>query len=223
MNDFRKEIHRKLLLLGEGIKKANISELIKENGFKDNHIKSDLLTFDYSKQRINYEVLDYLLQIPDLINLKESLDLLFKGEINNPSEDRSVSHTLYRNRDSIEKFELIFSERKKIKAFLEYIHTDHSFKNLICISIGGSRLGPELLDEFQSLDGPIKINFCSSYDLKELKDTLRHCQQKETLVFTSSKSFETSEIIKNLNFVKSWFAQEPDLILENHLYGISAN
>ena len=51
-------------------------------------LKTDLLTFDYSKQRINDEVLDYLLQIPDLINLKESLNLLFKGEINNPSEDR---------------------------------------------------------------------------------------------------------------------------------------
>ena len=84
-------------------------------------------------------------------------------------------------------------------------------------------MGPELLYEFQSLNGPIKIYFCSSFDLQELKNTLRHCQQKETLVFASSKSFETSEIIKNLNFVKSWFAQEPDLILENHLYGISAN
>ena len=223
MNDFRKDIHSKLLLLAEGIKKNNIAELNKVDGFKDKNIKSDLLTFDYSKQRLNNEVLDYLLQIPDLINLKESLNLLFKGEIYNPSEDRAVSHTLYRSRNSIEGFELIFSERKKIKAFLEQIHADHSFKNLICISIGGSRLGPELLNEFQSLDGPIKIHFCSSYDLQELKDTLRHCQQKETLVFASSKSFETSEIIKNLNFVKSWFAQEPDLILENHLYGISAN
>jgi glucose-6-phosphate isomerase len=223
MNDFRKDIHNKLLLLGEGIKKVSISDLSKKNGFKDNNIKSDLLTFDYSKQRINNEALDYLLQIPDLINLKESLNLLFKGEINNPSEDRAVSHTLYRNRASVDGFELIFSERKKIRAFLKQIHSDYSFKNLICISIGGSRLGPELLNEFQSLDGPIKIHFCSSYDLQELRDTLCHCQQKETLVLASSKSFETSEIIKNLNFVKSWFAQEPDLILENHLYGISAN
>ena len=223
MNDFRKDIHNKLLLLGEGIKKVSISDLSKKNGFKDNNIKSDLLTFDYSKQRINNEALDYLLQIPDLINLKESLNLLFKGEINNPSENRAVSHTLYRNKASIDNFELIFSERKKIESFLEQIQSNHSFKNLICISIGGSRLGPELLYEFQSLDGSIKVHFCSSYDLQELKDTLRHCKQKETLVFASSKSFETSEVIKNLNFVKSWFAEKPDLILDNHLYGISAN
>ncbi len=223
MNDLRKDIYSKLLQLGEGIKKVSISKLNKKNGFKENNIKNDLLTFDFSKHRINDEVLDYLLQIPDLINLKESLNLLFKGEINNPSEDRSVSHTLYRNRAPVDSFELIVSERKKIESFLSQIRSDHSFKNLICICIGGSRLGPELLYEFQSLDGPIKVHFCSSYDLQELKDTLRHCRQEETLVVASSKSFETSEVIKNLNFVKSWFAQNPDLIMENHLYGISAN
>ena len=126
--------------------------------------------------------------------------MLFKGEINNPSEDRAVTHTLYRSRDSIEKFEPIFSERKKIKAFLEQIHSEHSCKNLICISIGGSRLGPELLNEFQSLNGPIKIYFCSSYDLQELKNALQQCKQKETFVFASSNpmwraSLETLDFI----------------------------
>ena len=114
MIDIRKDIHTKLLQLGEGIKKVSISKLNKKNGFKENNIKSDLLTFDFSKQRINNEVLDYLLQIPDLINLKGSLNLLFKGEFTNPSEERTVSHTLYRNRAPVDNFELIFEERKKL-------------------------------------------------------------------------------------------------------------
>ena len=50
MNDFRKDIHSKLLLLGEDIKKVSISELNESNSFKENNIKSDLLTFDFSKQ-----------------------------------------------------------------------------------------------------------------------------------------------------------------------------
>jgi glucose-6-phosphate isomerase len=223
MNDLRKEIYSKLLLLGEDLRKVSISELNSKNSFDNRVIETDLLTFDYSKQRINQKVLEYLLQIPDLINLKESLNLLFKGEFKNPSESRTVSHTLYRNKATINNSKLILSERKKIQSFLDQKLSDHSFKNLICLSIGGSRLGPELLNEFQSLDGPMKIYFCSSYDLQELKDTLCNCQQNETLVFASSKSFETSEIIKNLNYVKSWFAQKPDLVLDDHLYGISAN
>ena len=98
-----------------------------------------------------------------------------------------------------------------------------NFKNLICLSIGGSRLGPELLNEFQALDGPVNIYFCSSYDLLELNDVLRNCKQHETLVFASSKSFETSEILKNLNYLKSWFEENPDIDFKDHLYGISAN
>ena len=81
MNDLRKEIYSKLLLLGEDLRKVSISELNSKNYFDNRIIETDLLTFDYSKQRINQKVLEYLLQIPDLINLKESLNLLFKGEI----------------------------------------------------------------------------------------------------------------------------------------------
>ena len=223
MNDFRNELQNELLSLGKSIKNIHLSELNNQDDHKENIIKSELLTFDYSKQRINKEILNYLLQIPELINLKESLNLLFQGKINNPSEGRVVSHTLYRNRTSVDDFELIFSERKRIKSFLDEKYTDHSYKNLICLSIGGSRLGPELLNEFQSCDGPMKIYFCSSFDLHELKDALRHCKQSETIVFASSKSFKTSEVIKNLNYIKSWFANEPDVVLKDHLYGISSN
>ena len=53
---------------------------------------------------------------------------------------------------SNEKFELIFTERERIKSFLEQGAKSLNFKNLICLSIGGSRLGPELLNEFQALD-----------------------------------------------------------------------
>ncbi len=223
MNDVRKEIQKELILLGSDIKDIHISELNDQQDYKENLIKSDLLTFDFSKQKINREILNYLLEIPDLINLKESLNLLFKGKIYNPSEGRGVIHTLYRNRTSDDGFELIFTERERIKSFLNRKKAAFSYKNLICLSIGGSRLGPELLDEFQSLNGPVKTYFCSSYDLYELKDALRNCEQRETIVFASSKSFETTEIIKNLDYVKGWFAIKPDIILEDHLYAISAN
>ena len=47
-------------------------------------------------------------------------------------------------------FEQIFSERNKISDFFEKVHSRKEIKNLICIGIGGSRLGPELLNEFQA-------------------------------------------------------------------------
>ena len=59
----------------------------------------------------------------------------------------------------------IFSERERIKNFLEQKIISSSFKNVICLSIGGSRLGQELLSEFQSNEGPLRTYFCSSFDL----------------------------------------------------------
>ncbi len=223
MNNVRESIQKKLSILGQDIKDTRLSDLYNSTDFENKVIELDLLTFDYSKQRIDQKTLDYLTQIPDLINLKESLDLLFSGKFINRSEDIAVTHTIYRNPTPEANFGLIVSERKKIKSFLDQNKLGLSFKNIICLSIGGSRLGPELLNEFISLDSYANIYFCSSYDLEEIKETLRKCKQSETIVFASSKSFETSEILLNLEYIKTWFSDKPELNFEDHLYGISAN
>ncbi len=223
MNNIRKNIQKKLSTLGRDIKDTHFSDLKDSSGSEYKIVEHDFLTFDYSRQRINQKTLDYLLKIPDLINLKDSLDQLFTGKVKNPSEDSAVAHTIYRNQTSEENFELIFTEREKIKSFLDQRQLGYSFKNLICLSIGGSRSGPELLNEFLSLESHVNIYFCSSYDLEELKGALGKCHQGETIVFVASKSFETSEITKNLEYVKYWYSEKPEINLEDHLYGISAN
>ena len=98
MIDIRKKIYDKLLLLGKDIKSKHISELQGHKYSEKRFIRADLLDFDYSKQRINDEVIDYLLEIPNLINLKDSLDKLLRGDVYNPSEGRAVTHTLYRDK-----------------------------------------------------------------------------------------------------------------------------
>ena len=223
MSDTRKKIRNELFLLGKGLENTHISELHTDRTQEKRVIKNSFLNFDYSKQRIDDKVFEYLLKIPDLIDLKDSLQGLFDGNILNPSEGRTVSHTIYRDKNASERFQIIFSERERIKSFLEKKNILKTIKNVICLSIGGSRTGPEMLNEFQSLEGPKNIHFCSSFDLLELNDVLGRCNQNETIIFVSSKSFETSEILKNLDRVKSWFSQNPHIDFNDHLYGISAN
>ncbi len=223
MTDIRKKIHNELLLLGKGLENSHISELHNDRTHEKGVIKNPLLNFDYSKQRINNEVIDYLLNIPDLINLKDSLQALFDGNILNPSEGKTATHTIYRDTNASERFPIIFSERERIKSFLGEKNIFKTIKNVISLGIGGSRLGPEMLNEFQSLEGSLNIYFCSSFDLLELNDVLERCNQTETIIFASSKSFETSEVIKNLDQVKSWYNQYPHIDFRDHLYGISAN
>lgn len=223
MNETRIAIHKQLLEQGE--KYSNNLPFISNDHFYSNRalIKSPLLDFDFSKQRINDEALDFLLKVPESLDVRDRVKKLLNGEIVNPSENSPVTHTTYRNSNSENISKHIHVERERIKSFLENQLILGSFKNLVCISIGGSRLGSELLNEFQSKNGSLIVHFCSSHDLLEVKDILNNCKQSETLIFVSSRSFETSEIVKNLGFIKTWFEETPDIEFKNQLYGISSN
>ena len=168
MNKKRIKIHQHLTSLGRKV--SGLKSFYQDNHELDEsrNIKTELVNFDFSKQRINKEALDFLLEIPDELDIQGSLDSLFTGEFQNPSEKRNVSHTLYRSKSSSDSFKDIFLERNKIKNFLEEIKKNQKIKNIISIGIGGSRLGAELLHEFQSNLDTLNVNFCSSYDLLEL-------------------------------------------------------
>ena len=45
----------------------------------------------------------------------------------------------------------------------------------------------------------------------------------ETIVVVSSKSFSTYETIKNLNMIKAWFDEKPEINPEDHIYGVSSD
>ena len=223
MNETRTNILEQIKAFGRKISDTSISEFHNPKNLEKKYIKTDIVNYDFSKQKINNEAYEYLLQIPESIGLRKSFRKLLDGQIENPSENKKVVHTLYRDKNPKDKFEIIFKERKKIKLFLEKNSENPTFKNLICISIGGSRLGPELLNEFLAVKDPIRVYFCCSYDLLELKDALENCKQSETVLFVSSKSFETAEVIKNFNYAKSWFEGDSSINLQDHIYGISSN
>ena len=81
--------------------------------------------------------------------------------------------------------------------FLTSIKAKESIKNLICIGIGGSRVGPEFLVEFVNKNEPLNIFFCSSYDLR-VKITLQNAIKWKPSPVASSKSFSTCKTIKIL-------------------------
>ena len=108
MNKKRIKIHQHLSSLGRKV--SGLKSFYQDNHELDEsrNIKTELVNFDFSKQRINKEALDFLLELPDELNLGESLDSLFKGNFQNPSEKRNVSHTLYRSKSYEDNYEVIF-------------------------------------------------------------------------------------------------------------------
>ena len=223
MNDERVKFAADLKKIGKLNANLKISDLLPKKKLNDNFISSPYLSLDFSKQLITEKDFNWLLSIPEKFNLRDSYSELLKGKYLNPSEHRGVSHTIYRQPSRNGEFEFVSIEKGKIDTFLTALKAKENIKNLVCIGIGGSRVGPELLVEFVNKNEPLSIFFCSSYDLLELKNTLQKCYQMETIVVVSSKSFSTYETIKNLNMIKAWFDEKPEINPEDHIYGVSSD
>ena len=229
MFDKSSPIYKSLVNLSQDTTDIHLRDLLNKSRLESFCINGDLLSFDFSKQRITEEVLERLLLIPDLVNLKEAMHELDSGEKLNFSEDKKVSHLLLRkqiftNKRDIES-KAILEERSKLSKFTSEITkmSGKETKFIISIGIGGSRLGSELLSEAFSENKKLKTFYCSSYDLLELEQTLSLCTPSETLVIVSSKSFNTPEVMLNAVRAKEWLSQSLGDLSCRHIYGVSSN
>jgi len=224
-----KEILKSIKTLANKNSGIQVKDLLEEKRLNEFHLKTDYLSYDYSKQRITKEVLDELLKIPEKINLKQSIIDISKGEFLNPTEDRKVSHMLYRDLNNSKNFhELkeIFNQREKLSNFIKTINEaqESYIDTIISISIGGSRLGPELLSEvYGTPNSRIKVYYCSSYDFMELENVMSARNPGRTLVVISSKSFNTPEVMENANKAKDWLESLVGKHCWDQIFGISSN
>ena len=224
-----KRILKSIKILTNKYSGLKIKDLLDEERLSNFHVKTDYLSYDYSKQRITKEVLDELLKIPEKINLKQSILDISKGEFLNPNEDRNVSHMLYRdlnNSKNSHELKEISNQREKLSNFIKTIQEapESYIDTIISISIGGSRLGPELLSEvYGNPYSKIKVCYCSSYDFIELENVMSTRNPARTLVVISSKSFNTPEVMENANKAKDWLKSVVGDHCWDQIIGISSN
>ena len=227
--DQRGEILKSIKLLASQNSDIRIKDIINSERLKEFSITTDLLSYDFSKQRVTKNILDSLLTIPDKINLKQSILDISNGEFLNVTEDRKASHMLTRDLSGLKKTEQqnkILGQRAKLKNFIKKIgdEPDSEVNTIISIGIGGSRLGPEFLSEvFNDSNSKIKIFYCSSFDLIELNKIISISDPSKTLVVISSKSFNTPEVLENANVVKEWLKGSQGDYWWNNVLGVSSN
>ena len=215
--------------LGLKDKGLHVKNIIDNERLGEFYVRTDHLSYDYSKQRITKETLERLLEIPDKINLKKSIAGISSGEFLNYTEERTASHMLYRNLNNpIETIDLneIAIQRIKVKVRVEAIKEllDNRIDTIISISIGGSRLGSELLSEVcANPESKIKVHYCSSYDFQELKNVMSSSDARRTLVIISSKSFTTKEVMANAVIAKEWLEDSVGKNFLDQILGISSN
>jgi len=179
--------------------------------FKTNHNRSESLSFetadifvDFSKNWINSEILNELIELSVCANIEPKIKALFAGKKINVTEKKPATHTAQRKQQPAKH---ISQDREQMFLVAENYRSgqwktafEKKVNAVVNIGIGGSYLGPKLavqaLTELQT-NNDIKIFFLPSVDKAALKLLLQSIDITRTLFCISSKSLGTIETIKN--------------------------
>ncbi|MBR1588913.1 MAG: glucose-6-phosphate isomerase [Kiritimatiellae bacterium] len=202
-------------------------------------------TLDYSKNRIDANVMKALIKLAEAANLKAEIEKMFAGEKINRTENRAVLHTALRNCDPDAKVLVdgkdvmpdVRDVLAKMSAFADKVRkgehkgfTGKRIKYVVNIGIGGSDLGPAMatmaLAPFSKRS--IKCFFVSNVDSTHLAETLREVKADQTLFIVASKTFTTQETMTNALSARAWLIEKlpsvnPNDVVSKHFVAVSTN
>jgi glucose-6-phosphate isomerase len=178
------------------------------------------LYLDYSKNRISEETLELLFALAAERGVRERTAAMFRGDVINTTEKRSVLHVALRAPkgsslivDGVDVVAQVHEVLDRMNAFADAVrsggwlgHTGKRVKNVISIGIGGSDLGPVMAYEalrFYS-DRALTLRFVSNVDPTDLVEATRDLDAAETLFIICSKTFTTLETLSNAHAARAW-------------------
>ncbi len=242
INPTQADAWKRLKDLSEKYKNLSISELFQEpERFERFSVSLEDTLVDYSKNRLNEEIFDTLLDLARECELHKAIESMFTGEAINGTEGRAVLHTALRNQkghpvyvDGEDVMPEINRVLEKMKVFSTKIqkgewlgYTGKPIKSLVNIGIGGSDLGPvmvtEALKPYQSEN--LEIFFVSNVDGTHIAETLRKVDPETTLFFIASKTFTTQETMTNAHTARNWFLDhaKDEKAVAKHFVALSTN
>ncbi len=180
------------------------------------------MELDYSKNRIDRETMQLLVDLANELDLAHGIDQLFSGAKINTTEDRAVLHTALRNFgdtpvmvDGKDVMPEVNATLEQMKSFCEAVISGQAkgysglpFTDVVNIGIGGSDLGPNMVVEALSYyQNHLKPHYISNIDGDHVMETLKGLNPETTLFIIVSKTFTTQETLTNALTVKEWFLQ----------------
>lgn len=213
---------------------ANDSERVEKFSIQWN----DFLV-DYSKNNINQETVNLLLELADEVGLKNAIEAYFSGENINATENRAVLHTALRANSNDTVFvdgknviPEVFSVKESIQLFSNDVisgtkkgYTNKAFTDVVNIGIGGSDLGPAMVVEaLQYYSNHLNVHFVSNVDGDHVNEIIKKLNPETTLFVIVSKTFTTQETLSNAETIREWFlksAKQEDV--SKHFVAVSTN
>ncbi|WP_194777705.1 glucose-6-phosphate isomerase [Pararhodonellum marinum] len=242
INPSQTKAWERLTQLSEQKKDLSIKSLFKDpNRFEDYSIKFGEILVDFSKNRIDRETFQTLLDLAKETELKASITAMFAGEAINRTENRAVLHTALRNRsndpvhvDGKDVMPDINRVLEQMRGFADKIskgtwkgYSGKPIRSLVNIGIGGSDLGPVMVTEaLKPYQNPnLDIYFVSNVDGTHMAEVLKKVNPETTLFFIASKTFTTQETMTNAHTARAWFLENAleESAIAKHFVALSTN
>ena len=216
---------QKLEMIFLTLQATHMRELFAEDPdrFQKFSLQFEDILIDYSKNILNEEALNLLLQLAHEVELKNAIEAMFKGDKINQTENRAVLHIALRNRSNkpvLIDGEDVMPEVNRVldqmKTFSKNLrsgqwkgYTGKSIKNIVNIGIGGSDLGPVMATEaLRPYWSTITPFFVSNVDATHIAETLKKADPETTLFIIASKTFTTQETMTNAETARAWFLEK---------------
>lgn len=200
------------------------------------------LHVDLSKNLIDTEALNALIEVAKAADVPARRDAMFAGEHINNTEDRAVLHTALRlpveqeltvdDQDVAADVHEVLGRMRDFATALRsgkwLGHTGHTIKKVVNIGIGGSDLGPAMAAQaLRTYEvAGITAEFVSNVDPADLAATLDNANPGETLFIVASKTFTTQETLANAHTARRWLVDAFDgdaSAVAKHFVAVSTN
>jgi len=243
INPTKTQAWRKLEAHYEKMQGKHLKKLFEKDSerFKKFSISFDDILVDYSKNLITEKTKALLVSLAEECQVKESIALMFSGDLINETEKRAVLHTALRNRsntsvivdgkDVMPDVNAVLAQMKefsdKVSAGKWKGYSGQPVTDIVNIGIGGSDLGPVMVTEaLRPYWKPnIKVHFVSNVDGTHIAETLKKVKPETTLFMIASKTFTTQETMANAKTAREWFLQAAteEKYIAKHFVAISTN
>ena len=213
---------------------------IDPNRFKRYSARGAEILLDYSKNRIDEEVMAALFDLARAAGVEERRSQMCEGEHINLTEDRAVMHMALRYQgdrpvpvDGKDVMPDIRNVLGAIERFSNAVrngeirgNTGEQFTDIVNIGIGGSDLGPAMvtlaLEPYTRAD--LRAHYVSNVDGAHIHDVLKRLDPKKTLFIVASKTFTTDETMTNAGSARQWIADTlGEHAVGDHFSAVSTN
>ena len=199
----------------------------------------DDILFDFSKQRLTQETLGLLIRLAGEAFLPEWVERMFGGDRINVSEGRSVLHVALRRSaapfpgTTFDVMPEVTGTRQRMADFAEALrsgkchgHHGMAIKDVVNIGIGGSDLGPKMMNQaLRAVSHPaLGVHYVSNLDGAQLAPLLQALDPRTTLFILVSKTFTTQETMLNAETARNWLKANlgEQVHLANHFAAVSS-